>query len=354
MTEWVDAVKEQLKLKMTIDGPTGAGKSYTALAIAEAIASYGNRRVLAIDTEGRKLLHYADRFVFKHKALAGFSPERYTESIKSAEEFGADVLVIDSLSHAWRGKGGALEQVDLAAKRGGDNSYTAWRDVTPKHNEMVEAINQANIHIIVTMRSEMDYVLEPNAQNKMVPKRVGLAPVQRKGMEYEFDIVADMDQSHVLTVSKSRCFELDSWQCERPTGIEFAQIVMPWLNSGVRPLEMITSLEHPVVQEWRAICRKAIDAGHDTWVIRRSLPTAVDLFIHDIKDLCLKLHLDYPSEASLTAAYEDNGGIYHVTGSELIHADGLPGWSPNKQLIMTPQEDDPSPEDEAASLAVAE
>lgn len=302
--EWKDAVKEQLKLKMAIDGPTGTGKTFTALSIAEAIATYENRRVFAIDTEGRKMLHYAERFVFKHFPLTTFSPERYTEAIHSAEAAGADVLIIDSLSHAWVGRGGSLEQVDSASSRsnGETNKFTAWRDPSKRHKEMIEAINQANMHIIVTMRSEMDYIMEENAQGRMVPKRVGLAPVQRKGVEYEFDVIADMDFEHMLTVSKTRCFDLDQYQVVRPTGIEFAQIVVPWLNAGVRPTEMADSLEHPVVMEWRQICRKITDAEHGDWIIRRSLPLAVDLFVADIRDLCFKGHFEFKAEAPVAAA----------------------------------------------------
>lgn len=347
MNDWVDARKEQLKLKMAIDGPTGTGKTFTALSIAEAIATYGNRIVCGLDTEGRKMLLYADRFVFKHKVLTSFSPKNYTEAVHSAEDLGADVLVIDSLSHAWRGKGGALEQVDAVKGSGGEkNSYTAWKGVTPLQNEMIEAINQSNIHIIVTMRSEMSYILEANAQGKMVPRRMGLAPVQRKDVEYEFDVIADMDQDHILTVTKTRCYELDQFQVERPNGIEFAQIVMPWLNAGIRPAEMATSLEHPVVQEWRLICRKVVDAGHDQWVIRRNLPLAVDIFIKDIRDLCLKMKWDTEIEAPIASRY----GQPAEPESPYLVQSGLPEPDPNKQMIMLPAESDPTPGDEQAAV----
>ena len=242
--EFRKATKKQSRLRMAIDGPSGAGKTYTALIAAFALAGDGGR-VAVIDTERGSASKYADQFPeFDVLELTTFSPETYTRAIKIADEAGYDVLVIDSLSHAWEGEEGALDQVDKRASRGGGNSYTAWRDVTPMHRRMVDAMLQSRCHLIATMRSKMEYVLEPDSKGRMVPRKVGLAPIQRQGIEYEFDVVADMDLNHKLVVSKTRCPAIDGQEEIKPQAQWFAPIVA-WLTDGA-PLTETTS--HPSSQ----------------------------------------------------------------------------------------------------------
>lgn len=225
------ATKRQARLRMAIDGPSGAGKTYTALIAAFVMAGEGGR-VAVIDTERGSASKYADRFPeFDVLELTTFSPQTYTEAIKIAGESGYDVLVVDSLSHAWEGEGGALDQVDKMAARGGGNSYTAWKDVTPMHRRMVDAILQSPCHVIATMRSKMEYVLEPDSKGRMVPRKVGLSPIQRQGTEYEFDIVADMDINHKLVISKSRAPVMDGLEEVKPNARWFAPL-KGWLMDG--------------------------------------------------------------------------------------------------------------------------
>lgn len=224
------ATKQQSKLRMTLDGPAGSGKTYTALRFAHALANGG--RIAFIDTERGSASKYVGEapdgfpWAFDVLELFQFSPEKYTEAIAAAGRGGYAVLVIDSLSHAWEGVGGTLE---LKQKAG--ESWSAWRHVTPVHNRMVDAILQAPLHVITTMRSRMEYVQEENEKGKTVIRKVGLSPIQRPGMEYEFDIVADIDWSHILTVSKSRCSSVADMTAEKP-GPEFMRPVIAWLNSG--------------------------------------------------------------------------------------------------------------------------
>jgi hypothetical protein len=220
---------------MAIDGPSGAGKTYTALEFAFALAEATGSKVAVVDTEHASAAKYSDQFPpFDVLELDTFSPETYAEAIVLAEKAGYGVLVIDSLSHAWDGVGGALEQVDKASSRNQGNSYTAWKDVTPIHRQMVEAILQSGCHVIATMRSKMEYILEAqekNGRTVQVPKKVGMAPVQRQGMEYEFDIVADMDTDHRMIVSKSRCSAVADAVQLKPTGAWMAPVIV-WLTSG--------------------------------------------------------------------------------------------------------------------------
>lgn len=222
------ATKTQARLRLALIGPSGSGKTYSALAIGQHLGD----RVALIDTERGSASKYADVFTFDTLELSTFSPLTYIEAIRAAGDAGYNVLVIDSLSHAWMGKEGALEQVDAAAKRNHNNSYAAWRDVTPMHNQLIDAMLASPCHIIVTMRSKTEYVLEKDERTgKTAPKKVGMAPVQRDGMEYEFDVVADMDQENNLIVSKSRCPAMNGQVVNKP-GKQVADTLREWLTDG--------------------------------------------------------------------------------------------------------------------------
>ena len=222
------ATKKTARLRLAIIGPSGSGKTYTALAIAQGLGA----RVMVIDTERGSASKYADRYSFEVGELDTFAPATYVEAIRACEQAGADVIVIDSLSHAWMGAGGALEMVDRAARQSNSrNSFDAWRSVTPHHNALVEAMLQCRAHLIVTMRSKTEYVLEEDSRGKKVPRKVGMAPVQRDGLEYEFDVVAEMSADHVACVTKSRCSDLADAVVEKP-GAQMATTLRAWLTDG--------------------------------------------------------------------------------------------------------------------------
>ncbi len=223
------ATKLQAKLRLALIGPSGSGKTYTALLLGQNLAD----RVAVIDTEHGSASKYADEFGFDVLELTNFDPRNYVAAIHEAQKAGYDALVIDSLSHAWMGKDGALELVDKAAKRSqSGNSFVAWREVTPLHNELVEAMLAADMHVIVTMRTKTEYVIETDEKTgKKVPKKIGLQPVQRDGLEYEFDVVADMDHQNNLIVSKTRCKALNGAVIAKP-GKDFAATLKGWLSDG--------------------------------------------------------------------------------------------------------------------------
>ena len=222
------ATKEKSKLRLALMGPSGSGKTYTALTFATTIG----KKVAVIDSERGSASKYADLFSFDTCDLESHSPQTYVNAIREAEKAGYDVLVIDSLSHAWSGKDGALEQVDKVAKRSqSGNSFTAWREVTPMHNALVDAILQSGCHVIATMRTKQEYVLEENERGKKTPRKVGMAPVQREGVEYEFDVIADMNIDHDFIVAKTRCAAIDGLVARKP-GEEIAQTLADWVNSG--------------------------------------------------------------------------------------------------------------------------
>ena len=222
------ATKEQAKARIALTGPTGSGKTYTALVIGTRLAD----RVALIDTEHGSASKYADEFTFDTLQLATFEPAALVDALAVAAHEAYEGVIVDSLSHFWSGTGGMLEQVDNAARRAGaGNSFAGWKEVRPMERAMIEALLAYPGHIIVTMRTKTDYVVETDERGRKVPRKVGLKPEQREGIEYEFDIVGDLDYENVLVISKSRAKSLSGLVIRKP-GVEFADSVLAWLNAG--------------------------------------------------------------------------------------------------------------------------
>lgn len=217
------ATKRRAKLRLAISGLSGGGKTYTALAIATALG----KRVAVADTEHGSASLYSDLFKFDVVELASHHPNQYMEIIRAASQ-DYDVLVIDSLSHAWNGTGGVLEIVDQFTNKFG----SGWRTASPLHNKLIHSILAAPIHVIVTMRSKMAYEVEKNDKGKVQIKKVGLQPIQREGTEYEFTLVGDMDMSHNMTIMKSRCLVVPVNATISKPGSEFANTLLDWLEEG--------------------------------------------------------------------------------------------------------------------------
>ena len=221
------AVKSQSKARIGIIGPSGSGKTYTALKIASALGE----KIAVIDTEYGSASKYADEFEFDVCELSSYDPRYYTKAIQAAGQAGYDVIIIDSLSHAWSGEGGALELADKYKAKYRGNKFAAWSEVTPLHNQLVHAMLGAPAHLIATLRSKMEYIQTKDDKGSVVIKKVGMAPIQRDGMEYEFDIVGDMDIEHNLIISKTRCRALDGAIINKP-GEELAKTIKDWLTDG--------------------------------------------------------------------------------------------------------------------------
>lgn len=274
MSMFRKATKTQSRLRMALYGVSGSGKTYTALAIAAGLGG----RVALIDTERGSASKYANLFAFDVLEMQPpYAPARYVEAIKAAEAEGYDIVIVDSLSHAWTGSGGALEMVDNAAKRTQGNSYVAWRDVTPEHNKLIDAVVQSRCHVIATMRSKAEYVLEADARGKIVPKKKAMAPIQRDGMEYEFDLVAEMNSENELIVQKSRCAPLSGQVIPKPNG-QVSATLKAWLTDGAPMPEQPA----PAPVDWKdeitglAHTAKALAAVETEPINASLLNTAVD------------------------------------------------------------------------------
>jgi hypothetical protein len=229
------AVKHEAKLRLAIAGPSGSGKTFTSLSIATALANGG--KIALVDTEHGSASKYADLFEFDVLELtAPFHPKRFVEAITEAGKAGYSVIILDSLTHAWSGPGGLLEIVDgIAARMKSANTFAAWKDATPIQNSLVEGIVAAPLHLIATMRSKQEYILTQDERGKQVPRKVGMAPQQRDGFEYEFDVFIDMDIDNTGIVQKTRCPALTGGVFKKP-GADVAGILLKWLQGAPVPV----------------------------------------------------------------------------------------------------------------------
>lgn len=195
------ATRRAVKLKVAMAGPSGSGKTLGALALAQGLAKGG--KIAVIDTENGSASLYADRYGFDALALRPpYLTAKYREGIKAAVDGGYAVVVIDSISHQWDGTGGILQRKEETDHRGG-NHFSNWKPFTDEHNEFRALLLEAPIHVVATMRSKMSYAQQTEG-NKTTIKKIGLQPIQRDGMEYEFTIAFDVQMDHKALASKDR------------------------------------------------------------------------------------------------------------------------------------------------------
>ena len=229
------AERRKAKLRLAIAGPSGSGKTVSSLLIAYGLTGDWSK-VGLVDTENGSGDLYANAtiggvHIGEYNILTlqpPYIPEKYIEAIKLAEQAGIEALIIDSASHAWAGEGGLLDQHGKIADRGG-NSFAAWRQVTPKHNAFVEAMLRSNLHLITTLRAKTEYV-QVTENGKTVVKKLGLAPIQRDGFEYEFTVFLDLAADHTAFTSKDRTSLLDG-QYFKPSP-DTGKLLLDWLESG--------------------------------------------------------------------------------------------------------------------------
>lgn len=203
MSYFKKASKSLAKAKIALTGPSGSGKTLSALYIAKGLGG----KTGVIDTENNSSSLYEDRFkgweYFVLPINPPYTAQKYLKAIEIAEQEGIEILIIDSLSHVWAAEGGLLQQKEALDSRGG-NSFSNWASISKLYEQLKSKLLHSNLHMICTMRSKQEYILEQNDKGKQAPKKVGLAPVMRDGMEYEFTVVFDIGMDHQFMVSKDR------------------------------------------------------------------------------------------------------------------------------------------------------
>lgn len=275
------AMRKKAKLRLALTGPSGSGKTYSALLVAKGIGG----KVAFIDTEKGSASLYSDIADFDVLELdPPFSPERFIEAIKSAEDAGYETLILDSITHEWGGVGGCLELVDTIAKakyRG--NSWSAWSEINPRHRLFLDAILRSPMHIIATMRSKTETAqVEENGRKKVA--KLGMKSEQRDGVEYEFTTVLDIaHETHHAIASKDRTklfSNSDPMIISESTG----KMLLDWLESGVNPSEEIlngfttaiaTADLEALEKYWKSADRRLLghpehDKAKDVYEIRKA------------------------------------------------------------------------------------
>ena len=231
------AERKQARIKMALQGPSGSGKTYSALLIAYGLCHDWNKIAL-IDTENQSSHLYAHLGSYQVLSLdPPFSPERYITALKTCIEAGAEIIIIDSISHEWEGEGGILS---IHGNMTG-NSFTNWNVVTPRHNAFINAIIQCPVHLIATIRSKQDYVLSEK-NGKYVPEKVGLKGVTREGVDYEMTLVLELDIKHNTTATKDRTglfIDKPSFKIDPTTGEKIKQ----WCESGTSMEEVVLKIK---------------------------------------------------------------------------------------------------------------
>jgi hypothetical protein len=232
---FLKAERTQLFARLAIDGPTGAGKTWSALEVASVFAERTGSRIAFIDTESGSAKLYSDRFDFDVlEWRPPYDPRKLAAMVAQAvSEWGYQVIVVDSMTHFWTGEGGVLDIVEESGrKNGGGNRFAGWAVGTPAQREMIETFLRVPAHVITTMRSKMEYVIVEDERGRKTPQKLGMAPEQRAGIEFEFTVVVDMDIDHKGIVSKSRCDELADQLVQPGKMRDFASTFASWLSDG--------------------------------------------------------------------------------------------------------------------------
>jgi hypothetical protein len=252
------AVRVKAKLRLGIGAPSGAGKTYTALLLAQGLGG----KIGMIDTENGSGDLYADLLPGGYDIItlqAPYGPRRYVEAIRAFERAGYDTIIVDSLTHAWAGTGGSLDTKGKIEDRTG-NGWAAWRTVTPEHESLVDAMLQSPCHIIATVRTKTEYASEKDGNGKTVVKKLGMAPVMKDGIEYEFTVFLEMDQEHVASTSKDRTGMFDGTYFK--PAVETGEKLIAWLNAGIdAPPPPVIGMPEQLVADWLAAIDSATTLG---------------------------------------------------------------------------------------------
>lgn len=219
------AERKKAKIRLGLSAVSGGGKTYSALLIAYGLCGDWSK-IAVIDTENRSADLYSHLGDYNVLSLdAPFTPESYVNALKVCEAANMEVIIIDSITHEWDGKGGCLEMVDNLGGK-----YQDWAKVTPRHQNFVDAILSSQCHVITTVRRKQDYEMVKEG-NKMKVEKAGLKEVTREGFEYELTINLELDVRHNASASKDRTGLFMGKPEFTPTPAT-GELIRKWCESG--------------------------------------------------------------------------------------------------------------------------
>jgi len=231
------AEKKKSWLRLGIAAPSGGGKTYTSLRIATGIANKIGSKIAVIDSEKGSASLYADKFEFDVLELDNpYTVDKYVDAIKSAEKAGYKMLLVDSMSHAWKN---ILEEIELLTKtKYKGNSYRAWSEGTPMYESLVDAMLSFKGHIIMTSRSKTEYAQEKDQNGRTIINKIGLGVQNRADFEYECTMFLEGTHDHYFTFSKDRTGKYQDQVILKPDE-KFGEALVEWLNGGVEIKETL-------------------------------------------------------------------------------------------------------------------
>jgi hypothetical protein len=237
------ATRKQVKLRLGLSAVSGGGKTYSALLMAYGITNDWSK-IAVIDTENGSASLYSHLGEFLTIDLqAPYSPERYIEAIRVCEAAGMELIIIDSITHEWDGKGGCLE---IMEKLGG--KYQDWAKVTPRHQAFIDAILHSRCHVITTVRRKQDYEMTKDSSGKMKVEKAGLKEVTRDGFEYELTINLNIGLNHMASASKDRT----NLFMDKPEFViteETGKLIHDWCATGVPELPKFFKTEDELIED---------------------------------------------------------------------------------------------------------
>lgn len=184
------AVRAVVPLLVGLMGPSGSGKTFSALRLATGIQQVSGGDIYGIDTEARRMLHYADMFTFKHIQFdAPFGSLDYLAAIQQCVKAGAKVVVIDSMTHEHTGPGGYLltQEAEVERMAGSDYAkrervkFTGWIKPAKLRQQMISGILQLNVNLIFCFRAKEK--IEPVRGGE--PVKLGFMPIAGEELLFE-------------------------------------------------------------------------------------------------------------------------------------------------------------------------
>lgn len=272
MSKFRKVERQKVKASIMIEGLQGSGKSGLALALARVLASDWDK-IYAIDTEnqsldlfdGIKLNTGIEITNFNKVDLTpddGFAPSNYMALREDAIEAGAEVVIMDSISHMWNRKGGLLDKVTEAQAAGLD-SYRSWgTDENRREKEIIfDLVRSHKAHIISTVRSKEKFGMEydeTRGRSKVVS--LGEQQIQQEGLKYEPDLVLRMVSAGHTDGTAPKAEVLKSRYAILRVGEEYeftAELlhnIKQYLEEGVDPEILLQQQKEDLINAIKSYC----------------------------------------------------------------------------------------------------